>query len=190
MEGKNINWFGLAGGIATTLLVVLSLTLASPWWQITVGTGFLKAGLSPLNTGLSLFGETLVIPLLWALNLTSTLFLTASSITLLIYSIVPTKSYSRHLLNFAYKKPLITLLTFTIILLATTYGLGAYFGLSIPVNGSANSKMPISLTQGAEINVPVTTSFTWTYYLAIVAASLCIAARLYDKRVSAVPAST
>jgi hypothetical protein len=43
-----VNWFGLAGGVSTIVVIVVSLFY--PWWQLTVGEDLLKANASPVNT--------------------------------------------------------------------------------------------------------------------------------------------
>src|SRR4030066_1564995 len=107
-----INWFGLIAGILTLLVVVLSIYM--PWWVLIVGDSLFKINASPLYTYFGLLGDSFTIPLLLALNISSILLFTAAGIIMLIYSFVPTKSYSIHLLNFSYKKPLWALIGFII----------------------------------------------------------------------------
>ena len=175
-----MNWFGLAGGV--TIIVSIIISLFSPWWQITVGGDLVKANVSPVNTNFNFLGNAFTIPLLWALNLSSLLALVASGIAMLVCSIMPTKSYSKHLLGFAYKKPLFILLSFVIVLFALTQIIQAMFGLNIPMTGSATATLPESMTYGATIAVLISAGFQWPFWLAAVAAGLCIAARLYHKR--------
>jgi hypothetical protein len=177
-----INWVGLAGGVTTIALIIISLF--SPWWQITVGEDLVKANVSPVNTNFNFLGNTFTIPLIWALNLSSLLSLVASGIAMLVYSIIPTKPYSKHLLGFAYKKPLFTLLLFVIVLFALTQITQAMFSLSVPLIGSTTATLPESMTYGATIAVLISAEFQWPFWLAAVAAGLCIAARLYHKRVT------
>jgi hypothetical protein len=182
-----INWVGLAGGVTTIALIIISLF--SPWWQITVGEDLVKANVSPLNTNFNFLGNTFTIPLIWALNLSSLLSLVASGIAMLVYSIIPTKPYSKHLLGFAYKKPLFILLLFVIVLFALTQIIQAMFSLSVPLIGSTTATLPESMTYGATIAVLISAEFQWPFWLAAVAAGLCIAARLYHKRVTTVQVS-
>lgn len=115
MQAK-INWFGLAGGVTTIALIIVSLS--NPWWQLTVGEDLVKANVSPFNTNFNFLGTAFTIPLIWALNVICLLATFASGIVMLVYSLNPTKSYSRHLLGFSYKKPLFTLLFFIAIVFA------------------------------------------------------------------------
>ena len=177
----NINWFGLAGGVTT--LVVIIVSLFYPWWQLTVGTNFLKANASPVNTNFGFLGTSFTIPLIWALNIISLLSLTASSIVMLIYSFIPTKPYSKHLLGFAYKKPLFSVLFFVVGLLVITLLFGTILSVNIPLMGSTTITLPTVITSGVTISFPVSAEFQWPFWLAAVAAGLCLAARLYHKRV-------
>ena len=175
-----INWLGLAGGVTTIVVIVVSLFY--PWWQLRVGEGLVTANASPLNINFDVLGTAFTIPLLWAINLASILTLLASSITMIIYSIVPAKSYSKQLLDFAYRKPLYLLLFFVIFLFASTLLVQVLLNFNVPLAGSTNSKLPIPLIQGTIISVLISTGFQWPFWLDIVSAGLCIAAKLYHKR--------
>ena len=182
-----MNWFGLAGGV--TIIVLIIVSLFSPWWQITVGEDLVKANVSPVNTNFNFLGNAFTIPLLWALSLSSLLALVASGIAMLIYSIMPTKSYSKHLLDFAYKKPLFILLFFVIVLFALTQIIQAMFSLNVPMIGSTTVTLPESMTYGVTIAVLISAEFQWPFWLAAIAAGLCIAARLYHKRAATIQVS-
>ena len=117
MMGRSINWFGLSAGIITLIVLVISFYV--PWWQLTIGQNLIKINASPVNTNFGLFGGAqFTIPLIWALNLISILTFTACGLVMLIYSLNPTKSYSKHLLGFSYKKPLYVLIFFAVGLVA------------------------------------------------------------------------
>jgi len=177
-----INWIGLAGGVTTIAVIIVSLFY--PWWLVTAGENLARANVSPLNTNFSFLGTTFTIPLIFALNIASLLTLVASGIAMLIYSIIPTKAYSKHLLGFAYKKPLFALLFFVIVLFAITMIIQAVFGLNVPLVGSSTVTLPETMTYGVTISVLISTGFQWPFWLAAVAAGLCIAARLYHKRIA------
>jgi hypothetical protein len=179
-----INWVGLAGGATTIVVIVVSLFY--PWWQLRVGEGLVTANASPLNTSFDVLGTSFTMPLLWAMNMTSVLSLLVSGITMIIYSLIPAKSYSKTLLDFAYKKPLYTLLAFVIFLFASTLLVQVLLHFTVPLAGSTNSAFPMPLAQGTTVSVFVSAGFQLPFWLAIVAAGLCIAARFYHKRVVAV----
>ena len=112
---RRINWFGLAAGIITLIVLVVSLFV--PWWQLTIGDKLLQVNASPLNTNFGLLDLHFTVPLLWAWNLVSVLIFAAAGVVMLVYSIFPTRSYSKELLGFSYKKPLYILISFFIGLL-------------------------------------------------------------------------
>jgi hypothetical protein len=185
MMGRSINWFGLSAGIITLIVLVISLYV--PWWQLTIGENLIKVNASPVNTNFGLFGGAqFTIPLIWALNLISILTFTVSGLVMLIYSVMPTKSYSKHLLGFSYKKPLYALITFVAGLVAIVI-IAGFFGMSIPLMGSTTLALPTQfISSGLSISALVSGSFQLPFYLAIVAAALCIAARLYHKNLAKV----
>jgi hypothetical protein len=180
---SKINWFGLAGGITTIIVVVVSLF--SPWWQLTVGDNFVQANASPVNTNFSFLGTAFTIPLIWALNIVSLLSLILSGAVMLVYSVMPAKSYSKHLLGFAYRKPLYTLIFFVVGLFAVTSILQAIVGIGVPLMGSTTVTLPQFFSSSVTISVLLSAGFQYPFWLAIVAAGLCIAARLYHKKVAA-----
>jgi len=183
-----INWFGLAGG-ATTILVI-AVSMFYPWWQLTVGDDLVKVNASPVNMNFGFLGTTFTIPFIWALNVVSILILLASGIAMLVYSIIPRKSYSEHLLGFGYKKPLFTLLFFVIGLVVTTVICQAVLSINVPLMGSTTSTLPIPFASGITISVLLSAAFQWSFWLAVVAAGLCIAARLYHRKVAIAPSAT
>src|SRR5208337_1929718 len=185
MMGRSINWFGLSAGII--ILIVLVISFYVPWWQLTIGENLIKVNASPVNTNFGLFGTQFTVPLIWALNLISILTFTACGLVMLIYSLNPTKSYSKHLLGFSYKKPLYVLISFVAVLVAII-AIAGFLGLSIPLMGSATLSLPTQfMPTGLSINALVSGSFQLPFYLAIVAAALCIAARLYHKNLAKAP---
>lgn len=185
MQVKKINWFGLFGGIL--VLVVLVVSIYYPWWQLIVGENLLKVNASPVNTDFGLLGTQFTIPIIWALNIASILTLLTSGIIMLIYSVIPTKSYSKDLLSFAYRKPLYAVVFSLVGLLIATMAAKAAFGINIPLTGTSTIILPSSFTMGINISVLISTAFQWPFWLAIVAAGLCIAARIYHMKLSSAP---
>ena len=182
MQSK-INWIGVAGGIATLLLIAISLVV--PWWRFTVGSPMLaEANFSPINLNFAILGTALTIPIIWALNLASLLSLAAGGIIMLIYSVRPNKSYSKRLIGFSYNKPLFAVVLFAVELVVLTLLVKTYSGFTFPLMGSANIQLPQSMTQGANVGVGVSAAFEWPFWFAIVVAGLCVAARLYHPKVA------
>jgi len=183
-----INWFGVAGGVTT--LVLIAVSMFYPWWQLTVGDDLLKANASPVNTNFGFIDTTFTIPFIWALNVVSLRTLLLSGIAMLVYSVMPTKSFSKPLLDFGYKKPLFTFLFFIIGLVVITVILQAALSINVPLMGSTTSTVPIPFTSSITVSVLLSAGFLWPFWLAAVAAGLCIAARLYHKKVAVAPSAT
>jgi hypothetical protein len=182
-----INWFGLVGGVLTLALAVASLRV--PWWQITVGENLTTIGLSPDRLSVILFGVSLTWPIIVAIDVIFLLLLVAAGIALIIYSVVPARPYSKHLLGFAYKKPLGIFLAFAILVLLLT-NVGSIISLIYRAGGAGSINLPwsgvktivVSIPQSATISVPISTSLQWTFWLAMVIAILCVATRIYHRR--------
>jgi len=201
-----INWFGLAAGIVT--LLALAASLNTPWWRITIGQNLIGVDANPFNTSFSLLGTQITIPLIWMINLIFILAFATSGIVLLIYSLMPTKPYGMDLLGFSYRKPVYVVIIFVVFLLIIV-GIPSLIGLHIPLNGSAVVTPSISsflgglagnqfsgllpggslastggLFSGVTVGVLVSSSLQLGFWLAILAAALCIAARLYHSHVA------
>jgi len=177
-----INWFGFAGGVTT--IVMLAVSMVYPWWQLTVGDDLMTINASPVNTNFGFVGTAFTIPLIWALNVVALLTLVLSGVAMIIYSFMPNRSFSKPLLDFGYKKPLFTLLFFVIGLLVTTIILQAVLNFNLPLMGSTTNTLPIPFASGVTITVLLSAGFQWSFWLAAVAAGLCIAGRLYHKKVA------
>jgi hypothetical protein len=186
---RTINWFALAAGIIT--LVVLVVSLYMPWWQLTLGNNFFNVYASPINTNFGLYGAQFTIPLIWAWNLTNIMLFTAGGIIMLVYSFLPTKSYSKELLGFSWKKPLYALISLIVGLIVINVVAG-YMGASFPLMGSSNIdfSFPSFIPINATISVLVTTTFLLPFWLAFVAVALCIVARFYHRKLNPKPKQT
>ncbi|MCX8177110.1 MAG: hypothetical protein N3F10_02275 [Candidatus Bathyarchaeota archaeon] len=180
---RAINWFGIAGGAAAIILIAVSLY--TPWWQLTMGEDFFNVNVSPFNLNFSFLGIAFVIPLILALNLSSLLMLLIGGIIMIIYSFNPSKTYSKKLLCFAYKKPLYAVIFFLVGIIAVTLILNLMFSVNMPIHGTAQARLS-DPSQSATIDIAMKTSFQWPFWFAIVTAALCVAARLYHKKLSAI----
>ncbi len=185
MQLDRINWFGVAGGILTLLVIVVSLY--NPWWQLTVGENLMKVNASPMNTNFGLLGTQFTIPLIYALNIGSILTFLFSGTIMLIYSVMPTKPYAKDLLGFSWKKPLYAIIFSVAGLAVIILIVQTILGLNIPLVGTGQIILPSQYTMGANISVLVSSAFQWPLYLAGVAAGLCIIARIYHRKVARMP---
>lgn len=186
---RRINYIALAAGTLTLALIVISLFV--PWWQFTVGDpAIAQVGLSPVTYNLALFGTILTMPLVYALTLGSMLTLIAGGVIMLVYAVYPNKSYSKQLLGFGYKKPLYAVILFGVALVALYFSATYLGGMNVPISGSGTMGLPKAIGDvGVGVSVKVNSSLNWPFYLAIVVAVLCIAARLYHKKVEETPAT-
>ena len=179
MKIKQLNWFAMAGGILLLLLIPISIYIS--WWKLIVGENLLAVNASPTNTNINLLGTPLSPPLIWAMNITGILTFLACGIIMLIYSIIPTKSYSQDLLSFGYRKPLYVVILYIVGLLIITVALQSFLGIDVPTVGTSTLALPTNLTSGVSISVMLTSAFQWPFLLGIFAAALCIIARVYHK---------
>jgi hypothetical protein len=177
---SQINWFGLAAGILT--LIVILVSLYYPWWQLVIGKDTVKINVSPMNTNFGLLGTHFTIPLIYALNIGSILTFLCSGIIMLIYSISPNKPYAKELLDFSWKKPLYSVITSTLCLTLIILTAQAIFKMNIPLIGTALINLPTEFTEGVNISVLATANFQWPLYLALTTAILCIIAKIYHKK--------
>ena len=193
---KAINWFGIAGAASIFLLIVVSLY--TPWWNVVVGSvdkPLAQFNASPLSMNVTFLGQAFTFPLILAINLSVIVSLLAGGIAILIYSINPTKPYAKRLLSFSYRKPLYALIIFVIGLIVTNSLVKYFAGFDVPligaVNAATNGSIFQSLPGGVSItSVLFTSGFQWPFYLAMTSAGLCIAARLYNKKVALTPTIT
>jgi hypothetical protein len=191
MTGK-INIVALVAGVLSLVLVALSWFV--PWWQITIGNpgpqAIATVNFSPVNFNFAFFHTMLTVPIIWALNIASLLTLLAGGIALVAYAVMPTKSYSKQILGFGYKKPLYALILFIIELVVLYFSATMISGISFPIMGSGVLSLPASLAPGGiSISVAVSTAFGWTFFFAIAVVVMCVAARFYHRKIEAKPAT-
>ena len=185
MMQMRFNWFGLAAGILT--LVVLIVSIFVPWWQLTVGDSLMQVNVSPFNTNFGMLSHQFTVPLIWAWNVATVLLFLATGIAMLFYSLNPTKSYGKELLWFSYRKPLYALILFIAGLFVILAAVG-FFGFGIPVQGTSNIALPTQLMPfGVTVSMLVSAGFQLPFWLAVAAVVLCIAARIYHGRIFNIP---
>jgi hypothetical protein len=187
MKGLNfkLNWFGLAGGALS--LAIVAVSFVHPWWQLIIGENLVTVNVSPVATGLNLFGTILTIPLLAALNLTGLLTLATAGVAMIIYSVIPAKPYAKHILGFGYKKPLYSVVFFVITLFILSLLVKSFVGLSIPLYGTNTINLPQNMIEGVTLTAQLNTAFLWPFWVEIAAAALCIVARFYHTKIVAEP---
>jgi hypothetical protein len=188
---KGVNWFAFVGGALTLVLAVASLFV--PWWQVTVGQTLAKVGFSPVNLSTNIVGYSVALPIILAVSWMFMVLLVSAGVGLVVYSVMPSKPYSKRLFGFAYKKPLGTLIAFLVLLLLVTnlgtilemmFGSSGLSGadLNVPWTGVKTLQLPSSMAQDTVRGITVSAEFGWTFWLAVTVAGLCVAARLYHKK--------
>jgi hypothetical protein len=186
MQLNKINWFAFVGG--SLILFIILASFYFPWWQLIVGKDIFIINVSPVNTNFGLGAAQFRIPLIWALNIGTILTFLASGITMLIYSLMPTKPYAKDLLSFGYRKPIYAVIFCITGLLITTIALQSVLGIAIPLYGAGTANFSpssfIPNSPGVNISIAVTSSFQWPFFLAITAAAFCIIARIYHGKLT------
>jgi len=200
MELKTINWFALAAGIL--MLILVALSVFTPWWILQVGTGHGLATVNagPFYTNFSFLKLNFVIPILFAVNIGIMALFAVSGIMFIIYTFKANRDYSKHLLSYGWKRPLYTFVGFFATLMVILYVaptiINAAKGTAmlpvpiIPLVGTTVMQLPTSLfggsngSGGIEIGVTVITAFSYTFYLGLTAAALGITARIYHRRIA------
>jgi hypothetical protein len=180
---NKINIIALIAGISTLLLIAISVFV--PWWQFIIGKPTVaQISFSPVNFNFTLLGTSMATPLIWATNLACFLTLASGGIIMLIYSLKPNKSYSKKLLGFGYKQPVVAVILFVIELIALTIVASSVAGFNVPLQGAGVLQIPQSMTQGSGVNVSVNViaALEWPFYFAIIVAGLCITTRLYQPK--------
>lgn len=187
---QQINYVALVAGILTLVLIAISVFI--PWWQFTIGDpAIAQMSLSPVTYNMALFGAILTMPLVYALTLGSMLTLIAGGIIILVYSVLPDKKYSKQLLGFGYKKPLYAIILFSVALLGLYFSAKYLGGMDVPISGSGTMGLPQAIGDvGVGVSIKVTSSLNWPFYLAIAIAALCIAARIYHRKIKTPDANT
>lgn len=180
MEFREVNWPGLACSISAATIFLLSVLYAAPWWRVTIGDGMGQAEISPLDYKANLAGASIEVPIIWFLNIGSKLTMVSCAVAMFLYSVTTRKSFSRQLLGFAYKKPLLLLGLFAVTLVVSTMYVETFLGVYVPLMGTANVLFSAG---GVTASVPVSTSFTWVFWLAVATAVLALVAKIYDLRV-------
>jgi len=191
-----LNWFALAAG--ALMLVVVALSIFTPWWKLQIGsgTGFVAVNANPFYTNISLLKLNFVIPILFAINIATIALFTASGVIFIVYSIKPTKSYSKHLLSYGWKRPLYTIIGFIVVIMVILYvapdvinSMGHTSTVPVPLVpliGSSVIQLPSSMfgnSNSIQIGITVITTFEYTFYLGVAAAALGIVARIYHRKV-------
>ena len=176
-----INWFGLVQGILMVLLAIL----APPWWELDAGAGALTAAISPFNVEISALRAPIYIPLVQYVCLGARLAVLIAGALLVIGSLFTKRWWSRRLVRFGATK-LFWMVAMLIIMLVLTTFVANYLlprtlpGFSLPyISGSTTA---IILVYGVTAILPIVLRLTDAFWVAVLAAALGVATRIYHRR--------
>jgi hypothetical protein len=188
MQQQTVYRIGLVSGVF--LIAAILLSFHTPWWQLRIGD-LGSANFSLFTTTVNVFGQSFVIPVLMAINISGFLLLTLSAILMITYALKPTKDYAKQLLGLSYKLPIVILVLFIAGIVALTQLLpymANRFGvidLTLPIIGTTLIQVPSEMLGelgGVQIGIAVSGAFQWTFYLALAAVGLCVATRILNGR--------
>jgi len=193
---KTMNLFALAAG--ALMLVVVALSVFIPWWklQIGIGSGLVTVNANPFYTSFGVLSLSFVIPILFAINVATIALFIVSGIIFIVYSFKPTKSYSKYLLSYGWKRPVYTIIGFIAMMMVVLYVVPDIINLIghtsavpvplVPLMGSSLIRLPSGIfgnSNSIQIGITVVTTFGYTFYLGVAAAVLGIVARMYHRRI-------
>ena len=185
-----MNWFGLVAGV-----LMLVLPFLGPWWSASVGTGAMDLALSPFDYDISLLEQPISSTLVGYFLLAAKLSIIIGGALMIVGSVGPKRWWGRRLVRFGAMRVFWMLIGLIALLL-----LGAFFmnsilpsllggmggeevamQLNVPyVTGTTTST--IQMGDAATVTAPITASLTGIFWVAVLAAALGVAARIYHRR--------
>ena len=187
------NWFALIASIL--MFATVASSLSSPWWKMRIGSDLVTVNADPFFTSFNILGVYYTIPIIFALNVGAAALFIAGGIALIVYTVKPDESYSKHLLSFGWKRPLHVTIGFIGILALSLYAIPIAVdaiapGVKVPtpiapLAGSSTIRLSSSISNiHAEVAITATATFTHSFFLGVAATVLSIAARIYHRRIS------
>ncbi len=181
---KRINWFGVTAGI-----LMLMLPFLGPWWRLRVGDGLAEIATSPFHISGSMMGKAISISSLVSyIVLATKITVLIAGVFMLLASLLPDRWWSRRLFKFGRMKVFWMVIGLVVMLVVAAAiankvlpgFLPAGVQLSIPyVSGSTNVVVDMG---DAQAIFPLSMGLGGAFIAAIVTAALCIAARIYNRR--------
>ena len=188
---RAINVLGLIAGV-----LMIALPFLGPWWIARAGTGAIEMALSPFDMSITVLGQSISSDLVWLFLLAEKVAIIIAGVFMILSSLLPTSWWSARLLRFGVMKPLWAIVGLIILLLLGTFFMnnilpnflsnmigatGASVQMNVPyIMGTANSTIQVG--SQATITAPIKLSLTPAFWVAMVTAALCIAARIYHRR--------
>jgi len=186
----SINWLGLDAGVLMIILPFLG-----PWWSATVGTGAMELALSPFDFRISLLEQPISSTLVGYFLLAAKLSVIIGGALMIVGSVGAKRWWGRRLVRFGAMRVFWMIIGLIALLLVGAFFLnsilpsflGGMVGedvamqLNVPyVTGTTTSTIQVG--DVATVTAPITTSLTNIFWVAVVAAALGVAARIYHRR--------
>ncbi len=185
-----VNWLGLVAGV-----LMLMLPFLGPWWSATVGTGAADVALSPFDYNISLLGQPISSTLVGYFLLAAKLSVIIGGALMIAGSVGAKRWWGRRLVRFGAMKVFWMLIGLIALLLVGAFfvnsilpsllgGMGGEevaMQLNVPyIAGTTTSTIQVG--DAATITAPITSSLTGIFWVAVLAAALGVAARIYHRR--------
>jgi len=193
---RRINWLGVVAGALT-----LTLPFMGTWWRLTLGMDAVTMLMSPFGVEMSFFGEeTIISPLFWWFCLGLKLGVVYLGVLLLLGSVLSISdrraAIAEHLVRFSARKLLWLVVAFVaalVIVITLVNQSSEIFGSLIgDIPFQLQSDLPYlsgegGITGGSEdrsmyLSIPIFMELTRAFAMAVLAAALGIASRIYPKR--------
>jgi len=194
---RRINWIGVIAGVLT-----IALPFLGKWWQLTLGTGVVFMEISPFGTDIIIFEESVSgaigSPLLWWFLLGIKLVIVYLGVVLLAGSVLSISdrhvAIAEQFIHFSARKLLWLVVAFVAILFLFIVIVNHAPGIHDSSIGNApfllQTDLPYLIGEGEVSSVlevmrftcPIRMEFTKAFGIAVLAAALGVATRIYQKR--------
>jgi len=194
---RRINWIGVIAGVLT-----IALPFLGKWWQLTLGTGAVFMEMSPFGTDIIIFEESVSgaigSPLLWWFLLGLKLVIVYLGVVLLAGSVLSISdrhvAIAEQFIHFSARKLLWLVVAFVALLFFIIVIVNQAPGILDSLIGNApfqlRSDLPYLIGEGEvsggievmRFACPIRMEFTNAFGIAVLAAALGVASRIYQKR--------
>lgn len=179
MPHRMINWPGLLCAVTLSFLLFISFAYKTPWWHLSIADKLGSIDISPLDVDITLMGEKMNAPIFWYFTLGSKFSFLLLAAIFTYYSIKARKEYSEELLDAVYKKPIYMVIGLLLLSAISTFLFDFFLPFNIPNIPIVGTSTIVISFEDVTLSVPVTASFTWVFWLALLCAGLALAARVY-----------
>ena len=191
---RKINWLGVIAGALT-----LALPFMGTWWRLTLGMDAVTMLISPFGVEMSLFGEeTIRSPLFWWFCLGLKLGVVYLGVLLLVGSVLSISdrraAIAEQLARFSARKLLWLVVAFVavlvIVITLVNQSSEIFRSLIGDIPFQLQSELPYLVgkgevsagLEGMHLSIPISMELTRAFAMAVLAAALGIASRIYQKR--------